>query len=45
MGLLAIASRPAVGRTQLPILSSIEIKNAWNYTSTPPVRLVGVVLS
>jgi len=25
--------------------SSAEVKNAWRYTSTPPVRLHGVVLS
>jgi hypothetical protein len=25
--------------------SNAEIKNAWNYTSTPPIRLHGVVLS
>jgi hypothetical protein len=25
--------------------SSAEVKNAWNYTSIPPVRLHGVVLS
>jgi hypothetical protein len=25
--------------------SSAEVKNAWSYTSTPPVRLHGVVLS
>jgi hypothetical protein len=25
--------------------SSAEIKNAWSYTSTPPIRLHGVVLS
>jgi hypothetical protein len=25
--------------------SSAEVKNAWNYTSTPPIRLYGVVLS
>jgi hypothetical protein len=25
--------------------SSPEVKNAWNYISTPPVRLRGVVLS
>jgi hypothetical protein len=25
--------------------SSAEVKNAWNYTSTPPIRLHGVVLS
>jgi hypothetical protein len=24
--------------------SSAEVKNAWSYTSTPPVRLHGVVL-
>jgi hypothetical protein len=24
--------------------SSAEVNNAWNYTSTPPVRLHGVVL-
>jgi hypothetical protein len=26
-------------------LSSAEVKNAWSYTSTPPIRLHGVVLS
>jgi len=26
-------------------LSSAEVKNAWSYTSTPPVSLHGVVLS
>jgi hypothetical protein len=26
-------------------LSSGEVKNAWRYTSTPPIRLHGVVLS
>jgi hypothetical protein len=25
--------------------SSAEVKNAWNYASTPPIRLHGVVLS
>jgi hypothetical protein len=25
--------------------SSAEVKNAWSYTSTPPMRLHGVVLS
>jgi hypothetical protein len=25
--------------------SSAEVKNAWSYTSTPPIRLLGVVLS
>jgi hypothetical protein len=25
--------------------SSVEVKNAWNYTTTPPIRLHGVVLS
>jgi len=25
--------------------SSAEVKNAWNYTSSPPVHLNGVVLS
>jgi hypothetical protein len=25
--------------------SSAEVKNAWSYTSTPPVRLHGIVLS
>jgi hypothetical protein len=25
--------------------SSVEVKNAWKYTSTPPLRLYGVVLS
>jgi hypothetical protein len=25
--------------------SSAEVKNAWSYTSTPPIRLHGVVLS
>jgi hypothetical protein len=26
-------------------LSSAEVKNAWNYTSTPRIRLHGVVLT
>jgi hypothetical protein len=26
-------------------LSNAEVKNAWKYTSTPPIRLHGVVLS
>jgi hypothetical protein len=26
-------------------LSSAEFKNAWSYTSPPPIRLHGVVLS
>jgi hypothetical protein len=25
--------------------SSVEVKNAWSYTSTPSIRLHGVVLS
>jgi hypothetical protein len=25
--------------------SSAEVQNAWSYTSTPPIRLYGVVLS
>jgi hypothetical protein len=25
--------------------SSAEVMNAWSYTSTPPIRLKGVVLS
>jgi hypothetical protein len=25
--------------------SSVEVKNFWNYISTPPIRLHGVVLS
>jgi hypothetical protein len=25
--------------------SSAEVKNAWSYTSTPPIRLHGTVLS
>jgi hypothetical protein len=25
--------------------SRAEVKNAWSYTSTPPIRLHGVVLS
>jgi hypothetical protein len=25
--------------------SSAEVKNAWSYTSTPPIRLHGAVLS
>jgi len=30
--------------TDQSLLSSAEVKNAWGYTSTPPVRLHGVVL-
>jgi len=25
--------------------SSVEVKNTWSYTSTPPIRLHGVELS
>jgi hypothetical protein len=28
-----------------PLPSSAEVKNAWSYTSTRPVRLHGIVLS
>jgi hypothetical protein len=34
--------------SQTPLISVLplkEVKNAWNYTSIPPVRLHGVVLS
>jgi hypothetical protein len=55
----AIASRPALGITQLPTPgvkqprregdhsppSNAEVKNTWNYTSTSPIRLHGVVPS
>jgi hypothetical protein len=27
------------------VLSSAEVKNVWTYTSLPPIRLHGVVLS
>jgi hypothetical protein len=28
-----------------PPASSAEVNNAWSYTSTPPIRLNGMVLS
>jgi hypothetical protein len=33
------------GEADISPPSSAEIKNAWSYTSTPPIRLNGVVLS
>jgi hypothetical protein len=36
--------RPRCEADHLPP-SSVEFKNAWSYTSTPPLRLHGVVLS
>jgi hypothetical protein len=36
--------RPESGADYSPP-SSAEVKNAWSYTSTPPIRLHGVVLS
>jgi hypothetical protein len=36
--------RPAREADHLPP-SSAEVKNAWNYTSTPPILLHGMVLS
>jgi hypothetical protein len=36
--------RPGHEAAQSPA-SSVEVKNAWNYTSTPPIRLHGVVLN
>jgi hypothetical protein len=35
----------AAGAWSWPLPSSAEVKNAWNYTSTPPIRFHGVVLS
>jgi hypothetical protein len=42
--LTPVLKRPGreADRTPLP---NTEVKNAWNYTSTPPVRLHDVVLS
>jgi hypothetical protein len=38
--------RPGVGdETEHSPPSGAEVKNAWNYTSTPSIRLHGMVLS
>jgi hypothetical protein len=37
--------RPGREADHSPPLSSAEVKSAWSYTSTPPIRLNGVVLS
>jgi len=36
--------RPAQEADHSPLFSA-EVKAAWSYTSTPPIRLYGVVLS
>jgi hypothetical protein len=36
--------RPGREADHLPP-SSVEVKNAWRYSSTPPIRFHGVVLS
>jgi hypothetical protein len=49
--LFTTASRPALGAKRQgheadhSPPSSAEEKNAWSYTSTPPIRLHGVVLN
>jgi hypothetical protein len=44
-GALSLAvQRPGLGGDHTPP-SSAEVKNAWSYNSTPPIRLHGVVLS
>jgi hypothetical protein len=45
LGALSLGvKRPGREADHLPP-SSAEVKNAWSYTSTPPIRLHGMVLS
>jgi hypothetical protein len=44
-GALSLGVKRPVRETDHSPPSSAEVKNAWSYTATPPVRLHGVVLS
>jgi hypothetical protein len=44
-GVLTTGAKQPGRQADHSLKSSIEVKNTWSYTSTPPVRLHGVVLS
>jgi hypothetical protein len=44
-GVLSLGVKWLVSEVDHTPQSSSKIKNAWNYTSTPPIRLHGEVLS
>jgi hypothetical protein len=44
-GALSVGVKRPVREAEHTPPSSGEVKNAWKYTSTPPIRLHGVVLS
>jgi hypothetical protein len=44
-GSLSLGVKPPGREADHSPSSSAEVKTAWSYTSTPPIRLHGVVLS
>jgi len=44
-GALSLGVKQPGSEADHSLLSSDEVKNAWNYTSTPTIRRHGVVLS
>jgi len=44
-GALSLAVKQPDREADNSSASNAEVKNAWSYTSSPPVRLHGVVLS
>jgi hypothetical protein len=44
-GALSLGVKRSGREADHPSLSSAEVKNVWSYTSIPPIRLQGVVLS
>jgi hypothetical protein len=44
-GALSLGIKRPVREADHSPTSSAEVKNAWSYTFTPPIRLLGVVLS
>jgi len=45
LGALALGLKRLVREANHSSLSSVEVKNAWSYTSTTPIRLHGLLLS
>jgi hypothetical protein len=42
---ISLGVRRPVREADHSLPSSVEVKNMWNYISTPPMRLQGVMLS
>jgi hypothetical protein len=45
LGVLSLGVKRTVREADQSPPSSVEVKNEWNYTSTPQIRLYGMVLS